>query len=125
MSDQTRVPGSTGTGDGAQHSGADPQAPQQVRLEIDDSNVEAHYANLCLVSSTPEEVILDLALNPNPLSNQPQTRRVRISQRVIMNHYTAKRLTALLHSAVQRHEQMFGVLEMDVSKRTKPQSTAD
>ncbi|MCA9080803.1 MAG: DUF3467 domain-containing protein [Planctomycetaceae bacterium] len=88
---------------------------QQVRLELDDSDVDAIYANLCRVSSTPEEVILDLALNPNPVGAPVQT--LRVSQRVILNHYTAKRLAALLTATVGRHEQAFGRLETDVRKR--------
>lgn len=87
----------------------------QARLELDDSNVQALYANLCRVSSTPEEVILDLALNPNPAGTQAQ--KIQVSQRVILNHYTAKRLASLLAATVQRHEQAFGQLEMDVRKR--------
>lgn len=92
---------------------------QQIRIEIDDSAVEAIYANMCRVSSTPEEVILDLALNPNPVGTPPET--IRISQRVILTHYTAKRLVSLLASTVQRHEATFGVLETDVRKRVIPQ----
>jgi len=92
---------------------------QQVGVEIDDSGVEAIYANMCRVSSTPEEVILDLALNPNPVGSPPK--KIRVSQRVILNHYTAKRLVSLLASAVQRHEMTFGVLETDVRKRIKSQ----
>lgn len=91
--------------------------PQQVRVEVDDASVEAAYANWCRVSSTPEEVILDLALNPNPLATGVQ--RVRVAQRVILNHYTAKRLAALLAASVERHEQMFGTVETDVRKRLK------
>ncbi len=94
---------------------------QQIRIDIDDSNVEAIYANMCRVSSTPEELILDLALNPNPVGNPPE--KIRVSQRVILNHFTAKRLVSLLASAVQRHEQTFGVLETDVRKRVKNQPT--
>ena len=90
-------------------------AENQVRLELDDSNVAALYANLCRVSSTPEEVILDLALNPNPMGAPVQ--KLKVTQRVILNHYTAKRLAALLAATVQRHEQAFGRLEVDVRKR--------
>ena len=90
---------------------------QQTTIQLDDSQVEAIYANLCRVSSTPEEVILDLALNPNPVGGQSQ--KIRVSQRVILNHFTAKRLAALLAATVQRHEQTFGVLETDVRKRVK------
>lgn len=93
------------------------QQPQQQTITLDDSHVEAIYANLCRVSSTPEEVILDLALNPNPVGGQDTT--IRVSQRVILNHFTAKRLAALLAATVQRHEQTFGVLETDVRKRVR------
>ena len=88
-----------------------------VRIELDDTGVAGLYANLCRVSSTPEEVILDLALNPNPVGAPIQ--RVQVSQRVILNHFTAKRLAALLTATVQRHEQVFGRLETDIRKRVQ------
>lgn len=94
------------------------QAPHEGnRVDLDDSNVVAVYANLCRVASTPEEVILDLALNTNPMGGSSE--KIRITQRVILNHFTAKRLAALLTATVQRHEQVFGVLETDVRKRVK------
>jgi hypothetical protein len=86
-------------------------------VELDDSEVAALYANICRVSSTPEEVIIDLALDPSPL--QEGARTVRVAQRVIVNHYTAKRLIGLLASVVERHEQAFGPLETDVRKRLR------
>ena len=95
--------------------------PQGQPLELDDKDVEALYANLCRVSSTPEECILDLALNPNPMGGGTGPITLKVSQRVILNHYTAKRLAALLMATVQRHEQAFGVLETDVRKRVKAQ----
>lgn len=102
---------------------ADPNA--QVRLELDDSDVSGLYANLCRVSSTPEEVILDLALNPNPMGAGGGVQRIKVSQRVILNHYTAKRLAALLTATVQRHEQAFGRLETDIRKRLTPEVAAE
>lgn len=98
----------------------DPHQPQTIAIELDDTQVEAIYANLCRVASTPEEVILDLGLNPNPLGTPPA--RLKISQRVVLSHFTAKRLAALLTAAVQRHEQNFGFLETDIRKRVKSQS---
>ena len=109
----------------ADETPAEEQRGQQVSIELLDDDVEALYANLCRVSSTPEEVILDLALNPQPVGQGNV--KLRVSQRVILNHYTAKRLAALLAATVQRHEQAFGPLETDVRKRVqaqpKPQST--
>lgn len=96
-------------------------APQQT-LTVDDATVSAGYANFCRVSSTPEELILDLGLNPNPYAQGNVT--VHVGQRIIMNHFTAKRLLSALSMALQRHEQAFGVLETDVRRRVKPSVTA-
>ena len=41
-----------------------PEAAQQVRISLDDSTVTAAYSNFCRVTGTPEEVIIDFALNP-------------------------------------------------------------
>jgi hypothetical protein len=97
---------------------AAPAQPQQ-QVTVDDSTVQAGYANFCRVSSSPEELILDLGLNPQPYATGDVT--VNVSQRIILNHYTAKRLLSALSMALQRHEQAFGVLETDVRKRVKAQ----
>lgn len=92
----------------------------QQTLIVDDSAISAGYANFCRVSSTPEELILDLGLNPNPYATGEV--KVPVSQRIIMNHFTAKRLLSALSMALQRHEQAFGVLETDVRRRVRRQS---
>lgn len=95
------------------------EAQAQQTLIVDDSGVSAGYANFCRVSSTPEELILDLGLNPNPYATGEV--KVPVTQRIIMNHFTAKRLLSALSMALQRHEQAFGVLETDVRRRVKRQ----
>lgn len=98
------------------------QAPaQQQQVKVNDDNVIASYANFCRVSSTPEELILDLGLNPQPLD--PANTEISVGQRIILNHYTAKRLLSALSMALQRHEQAFGVLETDIRKRVVRQQT--
>ena len=96
-----------------------PQQQQQVQqtIKVDDKDALAAYSNFCRVSSTPEEMILDLGLNPHPYGQGETT--IRISQRIILNHYTAKRLLSALTMALQRHERAFGVLETDVRKRVR------
>ncbi len=51
---------------------------------------------------------------------------ITLTHRLVMNFYTAKRLGELLRAAVTRHEQVFGVLELDVNRRlrTPPQRPA-
>ena len=94
-----------------------PQAPQRVQVEIDDSKVMALYANFCRVTGTPEELIIDFGLNPQPFGMP--THPIPVTQRIITNFYTAKRMLHALNLTIQRHEATFGVLETDVQKRVR------
>jgi hypothetical protein len=82
----------------------------------------ASYANFCRVTGTPEELIVDFGLNPQPFG--PPSDPLIINQRIILNYYTAKRLLQALGMTVQRHEAAFGVLETDVQKRVQPSARA-
>ena len=99
----------------AQAPAAPQQGQQRVQIEIDDSKASAAYANFCRVTGTPEELILDFGLNPQPFGVPKEA--IPITHRLIVNFYTAKRMLQALHLSVQRHEQAFGVLETDVQKR--------
>jgi Protein of unknown function (DUF3467) len=91
---------------------------QMVQVEVDDSHVTASYANFCRVTGSPEELIIDFGLNPQPVGIPKNP--ITVTQRVIVNYYTAKRLLHALSLSVQRHEAVFGVLETDIQKRVKP-----
>ena len=95
--------------------GEQQQQQQRQRIEVDDSQSITCYANFCRVTGTPEELIVDFGLNSQPVGMPVEA--VRVSQRIVVNFYTAKRMLHALHLAVQRHEQAFGVLETDVQKR--------
>lgn len=101
---------------------ARPQAPQtaqaQQGVKVDDSKLIAMYANFCRVTGTPEELIIDFGLNPQPFGVPSEP--VIVNQRIVTNFYTAKRMLHALQLTVQRHEQAFGVLETDVQKRVVP-----
>jgi hypothetical protein len=107
-------------GESAPAESRPPQGPQRqaVQVKVDDSKALACYANFCRVTGTPEELIIDFGLNPQPFV--VPTEAVTINQRIITNFYTAKRLLHALHLTIQRHEQAFGVLETDVQKRVMP-----
>ena len=72
-------------------------AQQTQEVIVDDSGANAGYANFCRVSSTPEELILDLGLNPTPYATGKVD--VKVNQRIILNHFTAKRLWSALSMA--------------------------
>lgn len=91
---------------------------QRVQVQIDDSKTVALYANFCRVTGTPEELIIDFGLNPQPFGIPSEP--IPVTQRIITNFFTAKRMLHALQLTVQRHEATFGVLEVDVQKRVRP-----
>jgi hypothetical protein len=95
-------------------------AQQRIQVEIDDTKALALYTNFCRVTGTPEELIIDFGLNPNPQTSGVPTQPIAITQRIITSFYTAKRMLYALQAQIQRHEQIFGVLETDVQKRVRP-----
>src|SRR5947209_7293865 len=93
------------------------EAAQQPQFPTDYSSLSTVYTNFCRVSVTPEELVLDFGLNtqmtPNP------TEPIKLSHRVVMNFYTAKRLMNALIGVVQAHESNYGVLELDFQRRAR------
>jgi hypothetical protein len=103
----------------ASNPGTAPQAqPQQAQIQVDDSKAVPMYTNFCRVTGTPEEVIIDLGLNPQPFG--VPTVPIAITQRIVTNFFTAKRMLQALMITIQRHEATFGVIETDVQRRVQP-----
>jgi len=94
------------------------QAQQPVQVQVVDDNAIATYANFCRVTGSPEELIVDFGLNPQPIGVPKDP--IQVKQRIIVNFFTAKRLLAALQMSVARHESVFGVLETDINKRVRP-----
>lgn len=113
---KTETPAETPAVD--EKAAAQPQQQQAFQVEVDDSHTTAVYANFCRVTGSPEELIVDFGLNPQPVGMPKNP--IQVTQRVIVNYYTAKRLLHALSLSVQRHESVFGVLETDIQKRLKP-----
>ena len=93
-------------------------ANQQPQIQVDETRAVTSYANFCRVTGSPEELIMDFALNPHPMG-VPQ-KPIVMDQRIVLNFYTAKRMMAALQLSLQRHEATFGVLETDIQKRVRP-----
>ena len=113
MADELRTSSTPGTT-------TQPPPQQAPQFALDSVGISTVYTNFCHGTITPEELILDFGLNtqmgPNP--NVP----VKLTHRVVMNFYTAKRLMNGLHFAVSRFEGLFGPLELDFQKRMRPPS---
>ena len=88
---------------------------QANQIPTDLSSLSTVYTNFCRVNVTPEELVLDFGLNPQV--NPAQTEPVKLTHRVVMNFFTAKRLLLALNNVVVQHENAFGALELDFQKR--------
>ncbi len=95
------------------------QQPQNIQVQVRDEDAIACYANFCRVTGSPEELIVDFGLNPQPVGIPKDP--IHVKQRIIMNFFTAKRLLGALQMSIQRHEAVFGVLETDIQKRLRIQ----
>ena len=102
----------------AEKSDAAGQSQQPVQVQVEADHAVATYANFCRVTGSPEELIVDFGLNPQPIGVPKDP--IQVKQRIIVNFYTAKRLLAALQMSVARHESVFGVLETDINKRVRP-----
>jgi len=95
-----------------------PSPPSQPReFSVDSSNLLTGYANFARLTGTPEELVLDFGLNTQVMANPHEP--VKLTHRLVLDYYTAKRLLSALHWAVEQHENVYGVLETDVQKRMK------
>lgn len=98
----------------------EPSAAQQApQFPTDYSSLSTVYTNFCRVSVTPEEMVLDFGLNTQmtPTPNEP----IKLTHRVVMNFFTAKRLLGALMNVVNQYENTYGALELDFQRRMRPQ----
>ncbi len=115
MSDETRPPV---PGHAEAPSTAPPPHPQAaIQFPTDYSSLSTVYTNFCRVNVTPEELVLDFGLNTQvtPTPTEP----IKLSHRVVMNFFTAKRLLQALMSVVANHENVYGALELDIQRRAR------
>jgi hypothetical protein len=94
-----------------------PEAQQVLGFPTDVSSLSTVYTNFCRVNVTPEELVLDFGLNTKLVPDPAEP--VKLTHRVVMNFYTAKRLMQALGSVVAQVENNYGALELDYQKRAR------
>ena len=87
----------------------------QMKIEIEDNQVASDYSSTVRVWGSAEEINLDFAGPLRPTG--PQSAKLKIDHRIIMNPWAAKRLAISLGQAIARYEQTYGPLELDARKR--------
>ena len=91
-------------------------APATKTVQLDASGITNSYANVCNVSSTQEEVVLVFGIN-QAWERRGKDMQVKLTDRIILNPYAAKRLGAMLNNVVEQYEKKFGTLEAPGAKK--------
>jgi hypothetical protein len=85
----------------------------RIPLKWDDSGMETSYANVCNASSTQEEVTLLFGTNQTLLPGPDNEVKIKLTDRIILSPFAAKRLLVLLNNVVSQYETRFGTLNID------------
>jgi hypothetical protein len=120
MADESKNPGDAPTAATPPAGQQAATGPVSVQVQVDVSKMETVYANFVRLSlsSSTEEVVMDVGLHTGiltPVGMEP----IQLTHRLVMNPFVAKRLLESLRQIVARHEQAFGVLEVDPQRRLR------
>ncbi len=108
-----------------------PQAPRPAQpqqgavLRVHERDTKTSYANVCLLSSTREELILNFGLTLPAAQRDRREAHMLVSDRIIMSLPAAKRLAIALSQAIQRYENAFGVIEVHQAPPRGPEPSAE
>jgi len=86
--------------------------PVVPTVNWDDSQMRTTYANVVNASSTREEVSVFFGTNMTWSLNDKREFNVKLSDRVVLSPFAAKRLTILLQAILKEYETRFGRLEV-------------
>ena len=91
---------------------AEAKGLEGTKIKWDDSNMKSSYANVCNVTSTREEVVMQFGLNQVWNRGQKEV-TIQLTDRIIISPYAAKRLATLLEGVVKEYEKRFGTLSTE------------
>ena len=97
---------------------------QKMRVAVDESSMTTSYANAFRANATAEEVVVDFGVNlaaPSGGTSEGPEVVFQITNRIILNYYSAKRLAITMGQIIRNHEQQYGELELDAAKRSRKQ----
>jgi hypothetical protein len=94
--------------------GAASARPVVPSVNWDDSSMRTSYANVVNASSTREEVTLFFGTNLTWNPGEAKEFKVRLSDRIVLNPFAAKRLWILIGALLKEYETRFGPLNIDM-----------
>ncbi len=91
------------------------QTAGQTKIVWDDSNMRSAYANVSNVAGGREEIVLLFGMNQAWHAGQPEV-KVKLTDRIVLSPFAAKRLAMLLNNVIADYEKKFGKLEIGVDR---------
>ncbi|EAR53086.1 hypothetical protein OG2516_11501 [Oceanicola granulosus HTCC2516] len=98
-----------------ERGGATPQRVNDVNIDWDDSAMESIYANIGTATANREEFFLLFGLHQNWRGQKQAGEKqldVKLSHRVVMSPFAAKRLALVLNQSLKVYEDQFGKIEV-------------
>ena len=99
------------------------QEKTKVRLRVNQKDMITNYANSFRPVTSMDEVLIDFGINQTvPLNDgkedSPKAEIIfDVSERVIMNFSTAKRLTIAMNQIITAYESKFGEIKLNPADR--------
>jgi len=87
-------------------------AGQQTRVKFNTSNLKSSYANVCTVTSTREEVVLNFGINQN-WDRGPNELEIELTDRIILSPFAAHRLLGMLNNLMNEYQKRYGEIRQE------------
>ena len=84
-------------------------AASGMRVRFDTQSLKSSYANVCTMTSTREEVVLNFGINQAWERSGPEV-EIQLSDRIILSPFAAKRMAESLNKLLAEYEARYGTL---------------
>jgi len=89
------------------------KAPTGTQVRWDTKNLKSSYANVCSVTSTREEVVLNFGIN-QAWERAAAQMEVELTNRIILSPFAASRLLEMLNKLMAEYESRYGELKQQI-----------
>ena len=107
------------------------EEPPKVRAETrrnriqgigwNSSQVKSTYANVCNVTGTREEVVIDFGIY-HPWERKPGANGIELTNRVVLSPFAVKRLAMMLNTLTREYEARYGKMDLEADIKQSNQS---
>jgi hypothetical protein len=93
--------------------------PDAAKIRYNIAELKSAYANVCNVTSTQEEVVLNFGINQEWERGQQKELEIKLTNRIILNPFVAKRLSIMLSKLCGDYERKYGELKLEPAAATR------